>query len=141
MPRTIAHNKKDIRTTKKRQEDFLLAFEELANIKRACEKSKVPRRTFYDWLENESFKKKYEKSEKIAISVLEDEAYRRAVTGTNKPVFQGGKKVGSIKEFSDTLLIVLLKARAPEKYKDRVSNEHSGPNGGPIEQKNIIIEL
>ena len=27
---------------------------------------------------------------------------------------------------SDTLLIFLLKARRPEKYKDRVSTEHSG---------------
>lgn len=33
---------------------------------------------------------------------------------------------------SDTLLIFLLKAHRPEKYRDRASVEHSGKGGGPI---------
>jgi hypothetical protein len=140
MPRTIAHKKKDPRSTKERQDDFLIAFEELANIKGACKKSNVPRRTFYEWLEKDIFKKKYERSEKIAISVLEDEAYRRAVEGTDKPVFQGGVKVGTIKEYSDTLLIVLLKARQPEKYKERSTQEITGKDGKDIGAPIINIQ-
>jgi hypothetical protein len=34
-------------------------------------------------------------------------------------------------EYSDTLLIFLLKGIRPEKYRERF--EHSGPEGGPIE--------
>ncbi len=32
---------------------------------------------------------------------------------------------------------MLLKARRPEKYKERQSHEHSGPNGGPIQVANM----
>ena len=65
--------------------------------------------------------------------VLEDEAIRRAVHGTLKPVFQNGKRVGSVREYSDTLLQFLLRARDPHKYSDRYRHEHSGPRNGPIE--------
>ena len=34
------------------------------------------------------------------------------------PVYQGGKKVGSVRKYSDLLLIFLLKAAAPETDRD-----------------------
>lgn len=51
---------------------------------------------------------------------LEDEARRRATAGFEEPVYQGGAQVGTIRKYSDTLLIFLLKGRNPGKYKDRV---------------------
>jgi hypothetical protein len=120
MPRTIAHSKKDKRSPKKKQKEFLSYFCDLANVSKAAKKAKIGRRTVYDWIENDSeFEKEYDKANRIALGVLEDEATRRAVEGTNKPVWQAGKRMGTIKEYSDTLMIVLLKARAPEKYKER----------------------
>ena len=53
-------------------------------------------------------------------------ARRRAAEGTLKPVYQGGKLVGEIREFSDTLLIFLLKGKRPEVYRENVKVEHSG---------------
>lgn len=50
---------------------------------------------------------------------MEAEAWRRGKTGVLKPVYQGGKKVGSVREYSDTLLIFMLKGTRPEKYRDR----------------------
>ena len=48
---------------------------------------------------------------------LEDEAHRRAVEGYNpRPVYHKGKKVGEIREYSDSLLALLLKSRRPEVY-------------------------
>ena len=41
---------------------------------------------------------------------------------------------------SDTLLIFMLKARRPEKFKDRQSHEHSGPGGGPIEARAMDLK-
>jgi len=64
---------------------------------------------------------------------LEAEADRRAYTGTLKPVFQGGKKVGVIREFSDTLLIFRLKALKPEVYQDRARHEVTGKDGQPVQ--------
>ena len=45
-----------------------------------------------------------------ATDRLENEAVRRAVDGVEEPVYQGGKQVGTITRYSDTLLIFLLKA-------------------------------
>jgi uncharacterized protein with ATP-grasp and redox domains len=130
MPRTIAHSKKDKRTIHKKQADFLAQFCELANVTQAAKKARVGRRTVYDWLQTDiPFKKEYKKATKIAIGVLEDEAARRAISGTDKPIFYKGKKVATVKEYSDTLLIVLLKAQKPKKYKDRFQGELTGKGG------------
>lgn len=61
-------------------------------------------------LKNEKFAEAWERALDTATDVLEKEAVRRAVTGVDEPVYQGGKQVGSITRYSDTLLIFLLKA-------------------------------
>jgi hypothetical protein len=61
-----------------------------------------------------------------AADLLEDEAFRRAHQGIDKPVFQGKELVGVIREYSDTLLIFLLKGCRPDKYRDRVDTRQSG---------------
>lgn len=55
--------------------------------------------------------------------IMEDEAYRRAVEGTIKPVFYRGEQVRDdegnptgVREFSDTLLQFLLKHCRPKKF-------------------------
>ena len=69
----------------------------------------------------------------MGADTLEDEAVRRAKDGVEKPVYQGGKLVGHVQEYSDTLLIFLLKGARPEKYRDRVQQELSGPGGQTIQ--------
>jgi hypothetical protein len=116
---------KSKKTKKQKQIDFLKELEATGNITISCKKAKLPRRTVYDWLEkDEAFKSLYDKSVIIGIELLEDEAQRRAYHGTVKPVYQGGKLVGKVQEYSDTLLIFLLKGKKPEVYKERL--EHSG---------------
>jgi hypothetical protein len=133
---TIAHDK---RTKEERQAQFLSQLEEVASISRACKKSKVPRRTVYDWITDDAeFLPRYEASKKIAIEALEDEAIRRAHEGVLKPVFQGGIKVGTIREFSDTLLIFMLKGKAPETYREKFSGTISNPDGTPLDLRITI---
>ena len=69
----------------------------------------------------------------MGADMLEDEAVRRAKDGVERPVYQGGKLVGHVQEYSDTLLIFLLKGARPEKYRDRVQRELSGPGGQTIQ--------
>ena len=80
---------------------------------------------------------------------------RRAHEGVAKPIFHGGKRAidvvqnpdGSIKrdasgkpigipaavrEYSDTLLIFMLKGRNPAVFGDRQKQEHSAPGDGGI---------
>ena len=59
-----------------------------------------------------------------ATDLLEAEARRRAFTGIDKPVFYKGKVVGSTKKYSGPLLMFLLEAHRPEKFRD----------GGKVEQ-------
>jgi len=52
---------------------------------------------------------------------LEEEMHRRAVQGIDKPVFFKGKKVATVKEYSDRLLEVSLKGNRPEKFRDNIN--------------------
>jgi len=48
--------------------------------------------------------------------MLEEEARRRAVEGVEKPVFFNGVQVGAVREYSDPLLMFLLKGCKPKKF-------------------------
>jgi hypothetical protein len=64
------------------------------------------------------------------VQVLEEEARRRAVNGVTreKGIYHQGVQVGTetVTEYSDTLLIFLLKAKRPEVYRDRTDVKHTG---------------
>jgi len=80
-----------------------------------------------------------ERATKIGIERLEGEMIRRGFEGMEKPVYQSGRLVGTIREYSDSLAMFVAKGFAPEKYRDRV--EHSGPQGGPIQTQAQVAIL
>ena len=53
--------------------------------------------------------------------------------GVDEPVFYQGAQCGAVRKYSDTLLIFMLKARRPEKYRERANVELTGQGGGPVE--------
>ena len=55
-------------------------------------------------------------------------------------VFARSRFTRSPLEYSDTLLIFLLKGVRPQKYRDNVRQEISGPDGSPLLPAKIIIE-
>src|SRR5436305_1255580 len=90
------------------------------------------RTTHYDWAKADpEYAAAIASAFEDRADMLEEEAFRRAYKGVEKPVFQQGKKVGTVREYSDTLMLALLKAHRPEKFKDR--QEITGPKGGPLE--------
>lgn len=115
------------------QAAFLDAFAELGTVTHAAAAAGIDRQTHYNWLESdpEGYGKRFEEAKARAIDKLEREATRRAVEGVDEPVFWQGMQVSTVRKYSDTLLIFLLKGAKPEKYRERY--EHSGPNGGPIQ--------
>jgi hypothetical protein len=113
-------------TTAGSQRAFLLAYANTGNVRAACEAAKVHRRTHYKWLEDPAYSAQFEDAKVDATDALEREARRRALEGVLEPVFQIGEKVGSIRKFSDTLLIFLLKGLKPDTYRERVDTRHSG---------------
>lgn len=128
----MARLKKDL-TDGEKKELFLATLSDTAHITNAAKRAGLARRTAYNWrAADPAFAKGWEEAIELGAGALEDEAVRRAKDGTLKPVYQGGKKVGEVREYSDTLLIFLLKGCRPEKYKDRLYNEHAGVGGAEI---------
>lgn len=74
------------------------------------------------------FEKRFQESYDAGAQALEDEAIRRAFEGVEKPVFFQGVQCGSVQEYSDQLMIFLLKGARPEKFKDRTQNENTNFN-------------
>ena len=103
------------------RERFLKAYAACGNVTAACKRAGIGRTTFYRWQEHdEDFVLAFKQADLQATESLEKEAWRRAREGFAEPVYQHGKEVGTIQRYSDALLMFLLKARAPERYRDRV---------------------
>jgi hypothetical protein len=98
----------------------LAAYRMSGNVSFACEAGDIGRRTFYHWLDDDpEFSLAALEARDDAADSLEQEAWRRAYQGTLKPVYQGGKHVGDIREYDTTLTIFLLKALRPAKFRER----------------------
>lgn len=109
------------------QAKFITRLAETANVSAACKRAKCSRTEAYRTRdEDELFKAAWEEALEIATEALELEARRRAEKGVLEPIFYQGVKAGTIRRYSDTLMIFLLKAHKPEKYRDNVKNDHSG---------------
>ena len=81
--------------------------------------------------EDEGFRAAWDEALNDYVEALEKEADRRGYLGVDKPVFYKGDVVGTVKEYSDTLMIFRLKALNPDKYREsrdtqNVKVEHSG---------------
>lgn len=119
--------------TPKKRAEFLDYLRDGWSITASAGKISVSRQAVYALkLADDEFAKEWQDAYESGTDVYEDEAKRRAIEGTEKPVFYQGEIVGHIREYSDTLLIVALKARRPEKYRDNIKQEIGGVEGGPI---------
>jgi hypothetical protein len=88
---------------------FLAALRNSGNVRAACKAAGVSRKTAYQHRESASeFKAAWDDAIEDACDILEAEAWQR------------GRKS------SDTLLIFLLKAHRPEKYREVIKQEHGG---------------
>ncbi len=113
--------------TPKKREQFLDALCELPNVTRAARLIGMSRRGLYDIREaDKDFAQAWDDAVDEGVDAIEVELHRRAVEGTTKPVFQGGRHIGDIQEYSDTLLMFMLKALRPDKYRERTETSHSG---------------
>lgn len=114
--------------SRQHKEAFLEKFRRHGNVTWAAREIGLKHRdTVYSWLEHdEEFAAGFRGAEIEATETMEAEAYRRGIQGTEKPVFHQGVVCGTVQEYSDTLLIFMLKARAPEKYRERQDIKHSG---------------
>ena len=105
------------RTIKKR-ERVVSALEGGASVTSACRLAGIGRTSYYEWRKaDEAFAAETDAAIEAGTDLLEDVALRRATTGTQP---------------SDTLLIFLLKARRPAKFRDHHRHELTGSGGTPL---------
>ncbi len=101
------------------QSAFLEAYEKTANILRAAEQAEISREIVYYWLEHdEQFLMVFNLADKAANAHIEAEIRRRAIEGWEEPLVSAGKRLGTVRKYSDTLLIFYAKRRMPE-YRDK----------------------
>lgn len=110
----------NLKRTPEKYTAFLAVLAETCNVGKACQGAGIVRTTAYEWRDTDpDFAAAWDKALKVGVSALEDEAHRRGFEGVDKPVFHQGTACGTIREYSDTLAIFLLKAHDPEKYRER----------------------
>jgi hypothetical protein len=63
------------------------------------------------------------------------------VVGVTQPVVSAGVHVTDVQRYSDRLLEFLLKARRPERFRERADVHHSGEISGGLSLLSQLFEL
>ncbi len=121
--------------TSQKREQFLEQLRTHSNVTKACEEIGFSKVSLYALKKRDAeFSKEWDLAIKEGVTCLEDEAKRRA-TGYEEDVYFKGKHVGTVKKYSDILLITLLNAHWPEKY--RRNNAETPPPISPDDQRRL----
>ncbi|MCA9111087.1 MAG: hypothetical protein KDA52_14140 [Planctomycetaceae bacterium] len=113
--------------TNPKQRRFLLSFAETGNVVESARLAGIQRRTHYRWLESDpEYAREFDRAKRQGGDIVESELYRRAVQGVRELELHKGKPVRDPEtggflykiKYSDALLVVLLRALIPEKYRD-----------------------
>lgn len=120
-----------IRQPKRRA--FLAAFCATGNISEAARLAKVNRLSHYEWMQDAHYAEVFAQAQEIAGDYLEAVAWNRATNGWLEPVWYQGVQVGTVLKVSDQLLMFMLKALRPDKFRDNATIRHTGPGGGAIQ--------
>lgn len=101
------------------QDDYLNAIPRVYTTTNAAKVAGVSFDVIQRWRMDPDFQAREQQARSMVADMLESEALKRALKGERKPVYQGGALVGYTQEKSDPLLVMLLKAAHPEKYRER----------------------
>jgi len=109
---------------------FLAAYAKVATVSHAAKLVEMDRCTHYEWLKTDpQYAEAFREAKLEACDNLEAEARRRAMVGCEEVIYYQGVECGRVRKYSDTLLIVLLKANMPDKYIERRAIELAGTVG------------
>ena len=120
MPRpTRPRRARTAAPTAKKLNAFLHHLGRTGSVTFAATRARLQRRTLYKLrATDESFALRWDEALDLGVERLQDDAMRRALDGVARPVWRGGKEVGSVRQFDNKLLQFLLRAHRPETYGD-----------------------
>lgn len=115
---------RSVRTTQ-RDAVFFEEFARTANVSSACILAGYSRTSVYEWRRADPlFAEQWSEADKISTENLETALYNRAVFGVtqSEPIIYKGQiiHIRETTQYSDTAAIFLLKARNPDKYRERI---------------------
>lgn len=136
MSKTQSDTPTRARRRRKWERGFIAALAETGNVSRAAKAAQIGRDAAYRLRGSDpDFARLWEEAEIEAAAMLEAEARRRAVDGLIRYKFtktgdsimhpRTGEPYYEL-EYSDALLVALLKAHMPERYRDNSRIEHAG---------------
>lgn len=106
---------------------FCAALASTGMVRKACDAVGISMQTAFRWRKDiPQFADMWDEASNVGTTLAEDEAWRRAVDGVDKPVYYKGERIDTIKEHSDTLLVTILRARKPDVYRDNSRLELAG---------------
>ena len=115
------------RLTESKKAAFLLAFGKLGNITGAADAANICPKTHYNWLDSDpDYQAKFKEAFDRACAETEAEIRRRAIDGWDEPVWHKGEMVGTVRKYSDTLLIFRAKRLMPDLYRENHKVDLSG---------------
>lgn len=130
-----------VRHTQRTRARVIAEFRRTGRVDLACASAGCDRTSHYLWLkEHADYRAEFEAAREQVAGLLEDEAVRRAYHGTMKPVAVAGK-VTVVTEFSDQLLMFLLKCRNRPVFGERWTGELTGKNGAPLLPLSVVDQL
>ncbi len=98
---------------------FLKELAETCSVRSSAKLAGISRSTAYRARSSDpAFADAWDDAIDDAVDTLEAEARRRALHGSEEPVYHLGKQVGTIRRYSDSLLMFLLKAYRPERFRE-----------------------
>lgn len=118
--------------TDRRKSVFIQVLARTGIVGRASTAAGWPRGQAYSLrAADEEFARLWDQAVEFATDTLEEAARIRAVEGVQRPVYQQKELVGYVTEYSDNLLIQLLKAKRPNEFRENV-NVNADVKGGVL---------
>jgi hypothetical protein len=105
----------------RRQIRYLTALSEEGTIGAGLKKAAITRSRLFEWREHiPNWDIREQQARDDFADRVEAEAVRRGVEGVETPVYQAGKLIGYKTEYSDPLLILVLRAVRPDRYREKL---------------------
>lgn len=112
---------------------FLTHLSKTAHVTASAAAAGLDRAWIYGYKKQDpEFSAAWDEAIELGNEFLEDTAIKRATTGVERDVYYQGEVVGQESVFSDALLMFMLKARRPERFKERTAADINAKVTGAV---------
>ena len=124
------------------QQKFIQDLALHGNVTEAAKNAIIPRSSLYRYrAANPEFAKAWDGAREQATDKLADEAMRRAVSGVEEVRYFKGEPIGTVRKYSDQLLMFLLRAYRPQVFGSKQINELSDGGDNEYDREDLVEKM